>query len=201
MTLRTQGSRIVDADGDPVRLKGTNIGGWLNMENFITGYAANESMMRAAMLAVLGRDRYELFFETLLTSFYGEADAAFLADTGLNCVRIPVNYRHLEADARPFEIIEDGFRHLDRAIAAGAAHGVYSIIDLHALPGAQNQHWHSDNPTHVALFWEHKHFQDRAVWLWERLAEHYKGNPWVAGYNLMNEPADPTDTVIGPVVV
>ena len=29
------------------------------------------------------------------------------------------------------------------------AKGVYSIIDLHALPGSQNQHWHSDNPTHV----------------------------------------------------
>lgn len=38
MTLQTQGSRIVDSNGDPIRLKGTNIGGWLNMENFITGY-------------------------------------------------------------------------------------------------------------------------------------------------------------------
>ena len=92
-------------------------------------------------------------------------------------MRIPVNYRHLESDARPFEIIEDGFRHLDRAIAAGAAHGVYSIVDLHALPGAQNQHWHSDNPTHRALFWEHPHFQDRVVHLWEAIADRYQGNP------------------------
>ena len=38
-----------------------NIGGWLNMENFITGHPANESMMRA----VLGPDRSELFFERL----------------------------------------------------------------------------------------------------------------------------------------
>jgi hypothetical protein len=30
MDLQTQGSRIVDSNGDPVRLKGTNIGGWLN---------------------------------------------------------------------------------------------------------------------------------------------------------------------------
>jgi hypothetical protein len=28
MDLQTQG--IVDSDGDPIRLKGTNIGGWLN---------------------------------------------------------------------------------------------------------------------------------------------------------------------------
>jgi hypothetical protein len=30
MTLQTQGSRIVDSNGHPIRLKGTNIGGWLN---------------------------------------------------------------------------------------------------------------------------------------------------------------------------
>ena len=113
-------------------------------------------------------------------------------------MRIPLNYRHLESDARPFEIIEDGFRHLDRAIAAGAAHGVYSIVDLHALPGWQNHHWHSDNPTHRALFWEHPHFQDRVVHLWEAIADRYRGDPWVAGYNLMNEPADESRAVVGP---
>jgi endoglucanase len=195
--LRTRGTQIVDGDA-PIRLKGTNIGGWLNMENFITGYAANETMMRAAMRRVLGPDRYELFFEALLTAFYGDADAEFLASSGLNCVRIPVNYRHLESDAKPFEIVEDGFRHLDRAIAAGAAHGVYTLIDLHALPGSQNQHWHSDNPTHRALFWEHPHFQDRVVHLWEAIADRYKGNAAVAGYNLMNEPADESREVVGP---
>jgi endoglucanase len=196
--LRTRGTEIVDGRGDAVRLKGVNIGGWLNMENFITGYAANESMMRSAVREVLGPDKYRVFFGRLLSSFYADADAAFLAEIGLNCVRIPVNYRHLESDARPFEIIAEGFGHLDRAIAAGAAHGVYSIIDLHALPGCQNHHWHSDNPTHRALFWEHPHFQDRVVRLWESIADRYTGNAWVAGYNLMNEPADESRAVVGP---
>jgi hypothetical protein len=43
----------------------------------------------------------------------------------------------------------------------------------------------------LAGFWEHKDFQDRVVWLWEELAKHYRGNPWIAGYNLINEPCDP----------
>ncbi len=55
---------------------------------------------------------------------------------------------------------------------------------------AQNQDWHSDNQTNVALFWEHLDFQNRAVRLWEALASRYKGNTWVAGYNPLNEPAD-----------
>ena len=44
--LRTRGGQFADADGQPVRLRGVGLGGWLNMENFITGYAANEALMR-----------------------------------------------------------------------------------------------------------------------------------------------------------
>jgi hypothetical protein len=49
MDLRTQGSRIVDSNGDPVRLKGTNIGGWLNnsladgLQDHLTSVAIGES--------------------------------------------------------------------------------------------------------------------------------------------------------------
>jgi hypothetical protein len=197
--VRIDGTTFIDGFGHETRFTGVCIGGWLNMENFITGYAANESLMRRKVLAVLGRERYEHFFERLLTAFFDEADAKFLGDNGFTIVRIPLNYRHLEHDDRPFEIVEDGFRHLDRVIEACGRHGVYSIIDLHALPGSQNQHWHSDNETHKAEFWQHPHFQDRVANIWKAIAEHYKGNNWVAGYNLMNEPADESGAVVGPV--
>ncbi len=197
--LTTRGAAFVDGFDVERRLRGVCIGGWLNMENFITGYSGNESLMRTTVRAVLGDARYERFFERLLTVFYADADAKFLADNGFDLVRIPVNYHHLESDDRPFEIIEDGFRHLDRAIEIGGRHGIYSIIDLHALPGSQNQHWHSDNPTHIAAFWQHRHFQERVLGIWRAIAERYKGNPWVAGYNLMNEPADETGAKVGPV--
>ena len=59
------------------------------------------------------------------------------------------------------------------------------------MPGGQNPDWHADNPTNVAAFWDHKDFQDRTIWLWRELAQHYKGQSWIAGYNPLNEPADP----------
>jgi endoglucanase len=197
-TIRTDGSRFVTPDGTPVLLRGVCLGGWLNMENFITGYAANESLMRRTVADRIGQDRADRFFDRLLTSFFGEDDARFLGERGLNVARIAVGYKHLEDDARPLAIRPDAFRHLDRAVAALAEHGVYSIIDLHALPGSQNQHWHSDNETHRATFWEHPHFQDRVVHIWRAIAEHYRGEPAVAGYNLLNEPADETRAVVGP---
>lgn len=68
----------------------------------------------------------------------------------------------------------EGFKHLDRAIAACAQHGIYTILDMHTAPGGQNGGWHSDHGAHIAGFWVHKDFQDRLVWLWTEVAKHYK---------------------------
>jgi len=72
-----------------------------------------------------------------------------------------------------------------------AKHKIYTILDLHAVPGTQNPDWHSDNVTNHAAFWDHKDHQDRVVWLWREIARRYRDNPWVAGYNPINEPCDP----------
>ena len=195
--LRVEGPRITAA-GTPVILRGFGLGGWMNMENFITGYAGSESQQRRALRRVLGDEAYERFFDRFLQVFFTEEDARFLASLGLNSLRIPFNYRHFESDAEPFLIRDEGFRVLDRVVDACAAHGIRAILDLHAVPGAQNQHWHSDNPTQWAHFWEQRQFQDRVVNLWEHIAEHYRDNPWVAGYNPVNEPADVHGDAIGP---
>ena len=196
--IKVDGTRLVTAGGTRVVLRGVGLGGWMNMENFITGYPATESLQRSALRRVLGEEGYERFFARFLDVFFAEDDARFLASLGLNSVRIPFNYRHFEDDQRPFELKEEGFARLDQAIEACARNGIYSILDLHALPGYQNQHWHSDNPTHWAHFWTHRHFQDRVVHLWEALADRYKDNPWVAGYNPINEPGDASGEAIGP---
>jgi len=195
--LRVEGARIV-AGSEPLVLRGFGLGGWMNMENFITGYAGTESQQRRALRSVLGDEGYERFFARFLSVFFTDRDAAFLQDLGLNSVRIPFNYRHFESDDAPFEIRAEGFRLLDSVVDACARHGIYAILDLHAVPGAQNQHWHSDNPTQWAHFWGQRQFQDRVVNLWEHIADHYRGNPWVAGYNPVNEPGDALGTTIGP---
>jgi endoglucanase len=196
--LRVDGDRIVNEHGETVILRGVGLGGWMNLENFITGYPGSEQGMRRAMLAAMGREAYDAYFDAFYVDFFDEADAAHLAEIGMNSVRIPVNYRHFESDERPFELIEAGFARLDRVVSLLARHGIYSIIDLHALPGYQNQHWHSDNPTHVATFWDHPHFQDRVVNLWESFAERYRSRPEVAGFNPINEPSDPTNERLVP---
>ena len=48
------------------------------------------------------------------------------------------------------------------------------------------------------MFWQQRQFQDRAVNLWQAIATHYRDEPAVAGYNLLNEPADESGAVVGP---
>jgi Cellulase (glycosyl hydrolase family 5) len=114
---------------------------------------------------------------------------AFIKSLGATAVRLPLNYRHFEDDMAPFVYRDDGFRRLDQALEWCARHGLYAILDLHAVQGWQNSDWHSDNANRQALLWEHRQFQDRFVALWEEFARHYRGNSTVAGYNIMNEPA------------
>lgn len=196
--LKVSSDQIINEKGDTVYLRGFGLGGMLHMENFIDGYPANEETMREGLLEVLGGEKYNLFFNNFFESYFTEPDAEYIHSLGLNLLRIPINYHLFEDDLNPGVIKEGAFKHLDRVIELCAKHQIYTIIDLHAFPGFQNQHWHSDNPTHKALFWKHKDFQDRALHLWEVIAEHYKDQPWVAGYDLMNEPADPTGKKVFP---
>lgn len=186
--LQVKGSRIVDAQGQTVRLRGTCVGGWMNMEDFIDGYPGCEHGMRATLAEVIGAEKAAFFFDRLLDHFFNEEDVAFIRACGANVVRLPLNYRHFERDERPFEYLEAGFKRLDQAIAWCAKHGLYVILDLHSVQGWQNTDWHCDNASRHTLFWQQTQFQDRFVALWQEFARRYKGNPSVAGYNVMNEP-------------
>ena len=74
---------IVTRSGKTVILKGVGLGGWMNMENFITGYPATESLQRAAAARrPSGEEGYERFFDRFLDVFFADEDAAFLAALG-----------------------------------------------------------------------------------------------------------------------
>jgi hypothetical protein len=101
--LRVADGQIVDTSGSPVPLRGTCVGGWMNMEDFIDGYPGSEHGLRAAMADLLGPAKAAFFFERLLDHFFAEDDVAFMKSCGATVVRLPLNYRHFERDATPFQ--------------------------------------------------------------------------------------------------
>ena len=186
--LHVKGNQIVDRQDQPVFLRGVCVGGWMNMEDFINGYPGPESGLRASVAQVLGAAKAEFFFDRWLDHFFAEEDVRFIKSLGCTVVRLPLNYRHFESDRAPFQYLEKGFARLDQAVKWCGRHGLYVIFDLHSVQGWQNTDWHCDNASRHSLFWTQKQFQDRFVALWQEFARRYKGNPVVAGYNVMNEP-------------
>lgn len=186
--LQVKQNQIINNQGTPIRLRGTCIGGWMNMENFINGYPGDEHGLRAAVAEALGRDKAQFFFDRWLDAFLAEEDFAYIKSLGANVVRLPLNYRHFERDDQPFQYLETGFTRLERAVQACARQGLYVILDLHAVQGWQNSDWHCDNSSRHTHFWQHSHFQERYVALWQEFARRYLGNATIAGYNVMNEP-------------
>jgi endoglucanase len=186
--LEVSGNLIADRQGQPVFLRGVCVGGWMNMEDFINGYPGPESGIREAIAQVLGPGKAEFFFERWLDHLFAEEDVKFIKSLGCTVVRLPLNYRHFESDLAPFQYLEKGFARLAQAVEWCGQHGLYVILDLHSVQGWQNTDWHCDNASRHSLFWTQKHYQDRFVALWEEFARRYKGNPVIAGYNVMNEP-------------
>ena len=168
--LQVEKDQIVDTSGQPVRLRGVNLGGWMMMENFMTGFPGVESSLRVAMADVLGSSKAHFFFERLLEHFLTEDDIAFLASLGMNGVRLNVNYRHFESDEDPFHYFESGFKRVNQVLEWCGRHNIYVVLDLHAVQGYQNSDWHSDNSSRHSFLWHNRHFQDRFVALWEEFA-------------------------------
>lgn len=106
----------------------------MNLANFITGFTGHEHEHRAALLEVLGPEKHKSFFDKVrdlhqitpnlaellsvqfLDYFFTSSDAKFFASLGLNCIRLPFNYRHFEDDMNPGVYKEEGFKLLDKVV-------------------------------------------------------------------------------------
>ncbi|KAG9104850.1 hypothetical protein FRC06_008080 [Ceratobasidium sp. 370] len=193
--LKIQGSKIVGADGKPVLLRGAGLGGHLNMENFvrhlgrriisshllidsdhqITGYPGHENDMRKAVKKVLGQEKYDFFFDKFLEYFFTEKDAEFFASLGLNCIRIPFNYRHFEDDMNPGVYNERGFQWLDRIINIVAGYNPLNeptdeehtrVLDWYARA---EKAIHAVDPDHI--------IHDYSTYGFPQVSEPYEGTP------------------------
>ena len=52
--LQVKNGKIVDQSGAEVYLRGTCVGGWMNMEDFINGYPGTESGMKREFAKAVG---------------------------------------------------------------------------------------------------------------------------------------------------
>ena len=70
--IRVSGGNLVDELDARVRLTGVGLGGWMNMENFITGYPGNEQNIRRVLRQAMGDEAYRAFFDKREPEFKGD---------------------------------------------------------------------------------------------------------------------------------
>lgn len=185
--LRVDKGSLLFGRGRKVTLKGVNFGGWLMMEGYILGgINIAEKEFKKHLRAKLGKNAIEEFSKLFRNNFIIEEDFKNVSDLGFNCIRIPFNSRLLEGDARPYKYRQDGIGYLDCVRDFCKKYKLYYILDMHAAPGCQNADWHSDSCGEVKL-WENKTYQKRCLRLWEFIADRYKDEIYLAGYDVLNE--------------
>jgi aryl-phospho-beta-D-glucosidase BglC (GH1 family) len=186
--LKVKDKNIVDENNRIINLKGVNLGGWLLIEGYILGIPNfPEKIIRKKIEEKIGKEKSDIFFEKYRKYFIQEKDIKIIKNLGFNCVRVPFNYKLFEDDKNIFKYKEEGFKYIDKLIKWCNKYDIYIILDLHAAPGSQNPDFHSDSDGNSNL-WNKKIYRDRVISLWKKIAERYKKEKTIVGYDLLNEP-------------
>lgn len=193
--------REQDGTGPVVLLRGVNLGADLLIEKWMTGFGDNETppiedeyTLRQVLEDRFGVASTRQLLQTYQHAYLQDADFDILARMGMNTVRVPVYFRLFQDENG--EWIRNGqgqidFSAIDRLVKFCADRGLYVVLDLHGAPGSQSNEAHSGRANYNKLFEDSAQgqaYRDRTVEIWEELARHYRDDPAIAGYDLLNEP-------------
>ncbi|WP_229263605.1 cellulase family glycosylhydrolase [Cohnella cholangitidis] len=139
---------------------------------------------------LVGEEKAKQFWEIYYDRYINEEDIKQIAKDGFNSVRVPINSRFLieEGDAGAVQYNETHLGLIDRVIGWCREHRLYVILDLHGAPGGQTGTNIDDSENDQPELFLDERNQRITVELWRMLAERYKDEWIVAGYDLLNEP-------------
>jgi aryl-phospho-beta-D-glucosidase BglC (GH1 family) len=186
----TSGKNIVAPDGKPFIIRGTNLGNWLVPEGYMFKFKKVNSprLINEALAEILGPEETTKFWKAYQDTYITEGDIHLIKASGMNCIRIPFNYRLFTSENycgqnNPYR----GFELLDRVINWCKKEGLYVILDMHCAPGGQTGDNIDDGYGYPFLF-KSKAMQNLTASIWKRIATHYKDDSIILGYDLLNEP-------------
>ena len=182
--VHADGKYLVSPDGKRLQLRGTNLGNWLEPEGYMFGLEGGPQSTReieGLFNELIGPEEAEKFWQAYRDAYVTEDDIRFLHETGLNSIRIPLHYKFFVPGN------EEGFQRLDRVVGWARKYGLYVILDMHCAPGGQTGSNIDDSWGYPWLF-ESAEDQELTIRIWKRIARHYRDNPTVLGYDLLNEP-------------
>jgi endoglucanase len=195
--LKAKGRLITDGKGNKVILRGMGLGGWMLQEGYMfkLGNTGQQYRIRARIEEVAGAAYARTFYDKWLTNHTRKIDIDSMASWGFNSVRLPMHYAlyTLPVEQEPVAgqntWLEKGFALTDSLLNWCKANHMYLILDLHAAPGGQgNDLAISDRDPAKPSLWESPANQKKMIALWRKLAQRYANEPYIGGYDIINEP-------------
>lgn len=188
--FRTSGKEILDVNGKPFLIKGTNLGNWLVPEGYMFGFSNTNSprLINEALSELIGPAAAAGFWKQYLSVYVTKEDIHYLRSLGMNSLRVPFNYRLFTRESYMGANDENhGFKMLDSLVKWCRAENIYLILDMHCTPGGQTGDNIDDGYGYPYLF-EDTASQNETVRIWKSIAAHYSNEPIIMGYDLLNEP-------------
>jgi aryl-phospho-beta-D-glucosidase BglC (GH1 family) len=187
--VTVRGKEFIAPDGRALVLKGIGLGNWLVPEGYMFKFKSANSprLIQGVLNELVGEDEARRFWKSYRDNYVTEDDIRFIKQSGFNSVRVPFDYRLFVTDDEPRKLEGVGYELLDRVVRWSKKEGLYVVLDMHAAPGGQTGDNIDDSWGYPFLF-ESAESQDLTVRLWRKLAERYKDEPAVIGYDLLNEP-------------
>ena len=189
--LHTSGHYMLNEQGDTVLLRGVGLGNWLLPEGYMWHFGEDGDRPRKIEKIVedlTSPEFSENFWKEFRLNFIQEADIIRIKELGFNSVRPALNARVFLTEGDTAVFIEENFDLLDSLVSWCGKHGLYVILDMHGAPGGQTGQNIDDSPNNEPELFMDPRFEHRLTRLWVKLADRYKDNPVVAGYDLLNEP-------------
>jgi aryl-phospho-beta-D-glucosidase BglC (GH1 family) len=194
--LTTSGENIVDKNNNPILLRGVGLGGWMLQEPYmmkVVGGARNQQEFKSKLEGLIGEERTQEFFDSWLQNFVTEKDVDSIASWGFNSIRLPMHYNLFtlpiqQENGNENTWLDKGFDIVDNLLSWCEKNELYLILDLHAAPGGQGyDEAISDYDPNYPSLWESDLNKQKTVALWGKLAERYKNEEWIGGYDILNE--------------
>ena len=191
--IRIDGTDLVAPDGSVFFIKGTNLGNWLNPEGYMFGFSKTNSagMIDQMFRELVGPDFTDEFWKLFKDNYITREDIEFISSTGSNTIRVPFHYKlFTDEDYMGLKSQQDGFKRLDAVIGWCREFGLYVILDMHDAPGGQTGDNIDDSYGYPWLL-ESEASQQLFCDIWREIADYYKNEPVILGYDLINEPIAP----------
>ncbi len=191
--VRIDGHNLITPNGEKLFIKGTNLGNWLNPEGYMFGFnkASSARFINEMFCQLVGPDRTEEFWKSFKNSYITQEDIHFIKQTGSNTIRLPFHYKLFSDEGyMGLTANQDGFARIDTLISWCKQEGLYLILDMHDAPGGQTGDNIDDSYGYPWLF-ESQASQKLYCDIWRKIADYYKNEPTILGFELFNEPIAP----------